>query len=70
MASSMFCTAKKVLGPTEQPRSATFMVFEGEKFRMSRFSTIASVTCFLAEFATPLYKIDRGSDTTLFANCL
>jgi len=33
MASTMFCTARKVLGPAEQPKSTTEIEFKGAKWR-------------------------------------
>jgi hypothetical protein len=32
----MFCTARKVLGPAEQPKSATEIEFKGAKWRRFR----------------------------------
>ena len=52
----MFCTARNVLGPVAQPKSATLNVFEEEKMFMSRFSEIALLISSLAASIAFLYK--------------
>ena len=46
----MVCMAKKVLGPTEHPKSAMAIVFEGwmSIFSMSRLLVIAEIITFFA----------------------